>query len=133
MNRRTVLVLLAVIAFVCVGGTYLALQFFRELTPTETTLFHIMTWGIGLYASYAFAAIATRAGALDMFKPHARSSFRRIMALYNSLYRLSVRIDLIASQGVHPVEQSDPADQNQLQLRVTGFCPSHPGPLHSRR
>ena len=34
---------------------------------------------------------------MELISPHARSAFRRVTALYNSLYRLSTRIERLNS------------------------------------
>ena len=100
MNSRTAFIIFIVLAFMFVGSTYLALQYFRELSRVETTLFHIMTWGIGLCASYVFAMIATRSSARQEYALHARASFRRVLGLYNSLFKLSERIESLRAQEV---------------------------------
>ena len=56
-------------------------------------LFQLVVLITGLLGSYIFGRNAARAGALDVIKPHARAAFRRVTALYNSLYRLSTRIE----------------------------------------
>lgn len=98
MNSRTAFIIFIVLAFMSVGGTYLALQYFRELSRVETTLFHIMTWGIGLCASYVFAMIATRSSARQEYALHARASFRRVLGLHNSLFKLSEQIESLRAQ-----------------------------------
>lgn len=99
MNSRTALITFIILAFVSVGGTYLALQYFRELSPVETTLFHILTWGIGLCASYFFAISATQSSARAKYALHARASFRRVIGLYSRLFKLSERIEEMKVQG----------------------------------
>ena len=85
--------------FAILASLYLGLNFFRSLSPVETALFQILTWGIGLLGSYIFAKNSARAGALDVVRPHARSAFRRVTALYHSLYRLSAKIEDLKKEG----------------------------------
>ena len=85
--------MLMLVAFLAFGGSFLALNFFRDMSAVETTLFQILTWGIGLLASYLFGRNSARDGALEVIRPHARKAFRRVTALYNSLYRLSAKIE----------------------------------------
>ena len=86
-------------AFVIFAGLYIGLSFRRSLSPVEIALFQILTWGTGLLGSYIFAKNSARASALDVVRPHARSAFRRVLALYNSLYRLSVKVENLKKEG----------------------------------
>ena len=86
---------IAVIAFI-------SLNFFRNMSAVETTLFQVLISGTGLLGSYIFGKNSARAGALDVVKPHARAAFRRVFALYSSLYRLSEKIEEVKEQGPDP-------------------------------
>lgn len=81
-----VISILAAIAFVI-------MNFFRSMSSLEDALFQIIISGTGLLGSYIFGRNSARAGALDVIRPHARAAFRRVVALYNSLYRLSEKIE----------------------------------------
>jgi hypothetical protein len=65
----------------------------RTLTNLESFLLQIFTWGTGLIGSFIFGRQSARDAARDMIKPHARSAFRRLFSLYQSLYRVAVIID----------------------------------------
>ena len=83
---------IAVIAFII-------LNFFRSMSAVENTLFQVLISGTGLLGSYIFGKNSAAAGALDVVKPHARAAFRRVFALYRSLYRLSSKIEALKEEG----------------------------------
>ena len=76
--------------FACI---FVVLTLFRNLTTFEVALSQLVVLSTGLLGSYIFGRNAARAGALDVIKPHARAAFRRVTALYKSLYLLSDRIE----------------------------------------
>lgn len=82
-----------VAVFVITAIAFVILNFFRSASPVEDTLFQVLISGIGLLGSYIFGRNSARAAALEVIKPHARAAFRRVLALYNSLYRLSEKIE----------------------------------------
>ena len=82
-------------AFVIVTVAFVILNFFRSMSPVENTLFQVLISATGLLGSYIFGKNSARAGAL----PHARAAFRRVFALYSSLYRLSDRIEELKNEG----------------------------------
>ena len=65
----------------------------RSLTSLETVLFQVIIMGLGLTGSYIFGKYSSEQAAKDLIKPHARSAFRRLISLYNSLSRLGAAID----------------------------------------
>ena len=87
------------VVFMVFAGVFIGLNFFRDLSPVEAALFQILTLGFGLIASYTFGRNSARDGALDVVGPHARAAFRRVTALYNSLYRLSTKIEELKGEG----------------------------------
>lgn len=92
-------VILLAIVFVAAGSSFVALNFFRELSSVETALFQILTWGTGLMGSYMFAKESARDGARNVLRPHARAAFRRVLALYTSLYRLYEKLEELKEEG----------------------------------
>ena len=92
--------LLTVFAIAAIA--FVILNFFRSMSPVENTLFQILISGTGLLGSYIFGRNSARAGALEVIKPHARAAFRRVLALYNSLYRLSDKIEELKDDGPDP-------------------------------
>lgn len=85
----------------CLAGSagYVGLSYFRDPTIFEAGLFQLVILTTGLVGSYIFGRNAARAGAADLVKPHARAAFRRVTALYNSLYRLSDVIEGLKAEG----------------------------------
>ena len=92
--------LLTVFAIAAIA--FVILNFFRSMSPVENTLFQILISGTGLLGSYIFGRNSARAAALEVIKPHARAAFRRVLALYNSLYRLSDKIEELKDDGPDP-------------------------------
>ena len=74
-------------------GVVVALTVFRDPTALEVGLLQLVILATGLLGSYIFGRNSARAGAMEVIRPHARSAFRRVTALYNCLYRLSERIE----------------------------------------
>lgn len=72
---------------------FVVFYYFRTTTPLENALFQILMLGTGLLGSYHFGKNSARDGASEIVKLHARPAFRRVTALYNSLYRLSSLIE----------------------------------------
>ena len=89
--------LLTVFAIAAIA--FIILNFFRSMSAVENTLFQVLILGTGLLGSYIFGKNSARAGALDVVKPHARAAFRRVFALYRSLYRLSLKIEELKEEG----------------------------------
>ena len=80
-------------------SAFVVLTWFRDPTIFEVLLFQMGILVSGLLGSYIFGRNSPLAMASDMIKPHARSAFRRVTALYDSLYRLSGRIEELKVQG----------------------------------
>lgn len=57
----------------------------RPLTNLEGVVFQIMVLLFSLTGSYWFGKQAAIDGARELIRPHARSSFRRLLSLYRSL------------------------------------------------
>ncbi len=89
-HRYHVLFLSASLVIACI---FVVLTSFRNPTTIEAALFQLLILISGLLGSYIFGKNAARAAAIDVIKPHARAAFRRLTHLYNSLYRLSERIE----------------------------------------
>ena len=87
-------IVLLLIGFSIVAAiAFVVLSFYRTMSSVEDALFQLLILSTGLLGSYIFGRNSARAGALEVVKPHARAAFRRVAALYNSLYRLSERIE----------------------------------------
>jgi hypothetical protein len=77
---------------------FVVLHFLRDVSAVENAMFQVLISGFGLIGSYILGQYSARQGAIDIVKPHARASFRRVTALYKSLYHLSERIDELNQQ-----------------------------------
>ena len=69
------------------------------MSPVEYMLFQLLILGAGLLGSFIFGKSSARDAAIEVIRPHARAAFRRVTALYNSLYRLSVKIEELKRDG----------------------------------
>jgi hypothetical protein len=67
----------------------------RKLSDLENIQFQIITMSIGLTGSYLLGGVTAREAAEDVVRPHAKSAFRRVMALYASLARLHITMDKV--------------------------------------
>lgn len=65
----------------------------RPLTNLEAVLLQAFALGAGLLGSFIFGRQSARTAAREMVKPHARSAFRRLWSLYESLSRLAQAIE----------------------------------------
>ena len=85
---------------------FVVLSFFRTPTAPETALFQAIILICGLLGSYIFGRNAAKIAARDKIKLHARPAFRRVIALYNSLIRLSIKIEGLKGEKFdHRLEQ----------------------------
>ena len=66
----------------------------RTLTGLESTLWQIFAFAGGLAGSFIFGRQSAREAAREIIKPHARSAFRRLRALYDNLSRAANVIEL---------------------------------------
>ena len=65
----------------------------RPFTPFEASFLQILILAISLFGSYAFAKRSAGAAAQELFRPHARSAFRRVLRIYANLSRLAIIIE----------------------------------------
>jgi hypothetical protein len=65
----------------------------RTLTGLESVLWQIFVFAAGLSGSFIFGRESAQRTAREMFKPHARSAFRRLISLYQSLQRVATTIE----------------------------------------
>jgi hypothetical protein len=86
MNKRAGLIL--VLISVAVAIAFLVVAAHRELSSLENVLLQVLSLGLGLIGSYVLGVASARENAFEIVKPHARSAFRRVLSLYQSLSRL---------------------------------------------
>lgn len=91
-NEKWLPLLLMIIAFVVAGfSVYIATQ--RTLTGLENTLLQAFSLVSGLIGSFYFGKQSSIDTAKQIMKPHARSAFRRLISLYESLSRVAFEIE----------------------------------------
>jgi hypothetical protein len=78
---------------ICVAAVFVIAASKRDLTSLENVLLQLATFGLGIAGSYVLGRDSAKAGARELVEPHARSAFRRLLALYGGLSRLAVVID----------------------------------------
>lgn len=66
----------------------------RALTPLEASLFQLLALGLSISGSFIAGRQSALRAAKDIIRPHARSAFRRVWSLYESLSRLAQQIQL---------------------------------------
>ena len=93
MNRRSgqLLVALAVL----VSAIFIVVATFRDLSALENTLLQVFSLGVGLVGSYILGQESAKEAGREMMKPHARSAFRRLLSLTQSLSRLAQTMEAI--------------------------------------
>lgn len=64
-----------------------------KMTSLETIMFQLFSLIAGITASFIFGKQSAKQAAKDLIKPHARSAFRRLIFLYQSLGRLATSIE----------------------------------------
>lgn len=69
----------------------------RVLTAVESTIWQVFVLTAGLAGSFIFGQQSAKEAAKEIIKPHARSAFRRLVSLYESLSRASTVIELTES------------------------------------
>ena len=86
-KNTTAFALIASSILIAIVFVYISAQ--RELTALEGALLQIMVLITSLIGSYIFGRQSATSAAKDIIKPSARSAFRRLTSLYNSLERLA--------------------------------------------
>jgi len=91
-NEKWLPLFLMIIAFIVAGfSIYIASQ--RTLTGLENTLLQAFSLVSGLIGSFYFGKQSSIDAAKQIMKPHARSAFRRLISLYESLSRVGIEIE----------------------------------------
>lgn len=89
---------LVLVAFVVAAfSAYIATQ--RTLTSLEGALLQAFGLIAGLVGSFFFGRQSAKDAARAIIKPHARSAFRRLMSLYESLSRVGREIESSLRSG----------------------------------
>lgn len=78
----------------------------RTLTTVESILWQVFALTAGLAGSFIFGRQSAREAAREIIKPHARSAFRRLLSLYQSLRRAATTVEL--------AQQSDSYEKHEV-------------------
>ena len=84
---------LLVLASIGVSGLFAYVATTRTLTNLESVLLQAFALVTGLIGSFIFGRQSAREAARAIIKPHARSAFRRLLSLYQSLSRVAIAIE----------------------------------------
>ena len=90
MERWIALALIMLALFVATISSCTATQ--RILTNLESVLLQSFSLIASLVGSFIFGKQSAREAARELIKPHARSAFRRLLSLYESLSRVGREI-----------------------------------------
>lgn len=102
MDRTTVLIVGAIGGAVALAVAMIVVSAFRPLSTLETALWQLISLAAGLYGSYLLGRRAAREAALEVVRLHARSAVRRLLAIRDSLRRLSARVEEFQRQERDP-------------------------------
>lgn len=91
-SKKWLPLLLITVAFLVSGiSVFIASQ--RPLTSLENTLLQAFSLAFGIIGSFYFGKQSATDAAKQIIKPHARSAFRRLISLYESLSRVGAEIE----------------------------------------
>lgn len=96
--ERLLPTLLIIMTFV-VSGLFVYIATQRTLTSLEGMLLQAFALTSGLVGSFLFGKQSAEDAAREIIKPHARSAFRRLMSLYESLSRVAMEIQTSRDTG----------------------------------
>lgn len=91
-NSRWIVLVLILLGLLVLLSPLVTLIPPRDLTGLESCLLQIISLTAGLVGSYIFSRQSAQKAAREMIKPHARSAFRRLLSLYESLSRVATEI-----------------------------------------
>lgn len=90
--ERRLIALLIIITLV-VSGFFVYITTQRTVTSLEGMLLQAFALTSGLAGSFLFGKQSAKDAGREIIKPHARSAFRRLMSLYESLSRVAAEIE----------------------------------------
>lgn len=88
-SHENVAAWLLILLGVCLAVVFSVVASARQLTGLESTLLQGAGLVSSLVGSFVFGRNSARLQAMEMVKPHARSAFRRVLALYFGLLRVA--------------------------------------------
>ena len=102
MDRSTFLIVGAIGGAVTLAVAMIIVSAFRPLSTLEMALWQLISLAAGLYGSFLLGRRAAREAAMELLRLHARPAVRRLLAIRESLRRLSLRVEEFRR------EESDP-------------------------
>ena len=99
---------LLILISLAVAGLFSHAATTRTLTGLESVILQFFSLMAGLVGSFFFGRQSAREAAREIIKPHARSAFRRLLSLYQSLSRVA---DVIESS-----QNAQAPEENQVTL-----------------
>ena len=82
----------------------------RPLTDLESVFLQVFSASTGFIGTFMIGRQSAKNVATEIIKPHARSAFRRLLSLYQSLHRMATIIE--------SSRRSKVADYNQVVARL---------------
>jgi len=93
INAEVIISVALIFGAVAVAVVFSVIAAKRPLTNLEAVLLQAFALGAGLLGSFIFGRQSAQKAAREVVKPHARSAFRRLWSLYQSLSRLAQAIE----------------------------------------
>lgn len=116
-NTKKVLPIILISASIAVATIFIIVASKQPLSQLEIVSFQVFILLLGLLGSFIFGQQSAINAAREIIKPHARSAFRRLLSLYNSLSRLASTIDHARSSNSNSMEEKAVLDK--LEAIVT--------------
>ena len=107
-NLNWVLASLLILVAIGVSSFVVYTTTIRTLTTVESILWQVFVLTAGLAGSFIFGRQSATESAREMIRPHARSAFRRLRALYENLSHAANVIEL----------GQEPASQENFQITL---------------
>lgn len=92
-NIKYIIPALLIFIAIAIMFIFLYISSTRTLNSLENILFQVFIFGLGVQGSYIIGKQSAKKAALEIIKPHAKASFRRVHALFLSLSRLLYAIE----------------------------------------
>jgi len=91
--RRAIAIVFIIASFAIAGlFVYMSASTTKPLTTLDNSLFQIFTLAVGLVGSYLFGKESATENAKELIRPHAKSAFRRVIAIYLGLVRIGQEV-----------------------------------------
>ena len=116
-NTETFISIILIVASIVVAIIFVKEASEQSLTQLESVTLQAITLFLGLLGSFIFGRQSAKKAAREIIKPHARSAFRRLLSLFNSLSRLATTIQNARSSNIESTKDSAVLDK--LEAIVT--------------